>query len=169
MKHNIHTKKSCIVMSVIMIICLMLGIHCLVSIHMLAHFTTPPSLYVYVAVICLIAFIAAGKIAEYVTEEVRFGDDELSYYCLFRKISSIRWSAIKEVGVGQVYTPSGIKHRIFFSGEILSNEEIDNLDMAKRKCIYFEELTHESFELIKKHCPVEIPAYVNAWIHKGSC
>ena len=166
MKHSIYTQKTVVNLWLATAAVLVLGIHSVRSIVRLTKFETPYALIFFLLALALVSFAAAYKMIEQLTECIGITDESLTYYVLFRKVSRIRWSDIKETGVGQIYTPAGTRYCIFFSKSPLSDEEVDNLELAKHKCIYLNRLTEENYEIIRKHCPECETKLIEKWIRE---
>ena len=164
MKHSIYPRRSLIAMAAVAVCCLFLGVHSLRSVFRLVGFTTPVSLYVFLLGLAFVCFSAALKMIVQLSEQVSITDEELSYYVRLRKDMSIRWDEIKEVGIGQVYTPTGVRYCVFFARERLTDAEIDNLDTAGPKCIFLSSLTRRSFEMIRKHWSGDELMLIDNWI-----
>ena len=153
MKQSIHTKKAQLKLLLGMIITLLVGMHSVNSLLRLTQISVSFSLLLFILCLAVICFIAAFKIFEQLTECIQITDDELIAYVLFRRNKSIRWDEIKEVGIGQVFTPTGIQFCAYFANSPLSYEEVDNLDLAGKKCIYLRTLTRENYESVCRYCP----------------
>ena len=164
MKHSIHTRRALLSLASLALLCLALGLHTVRSVYRLSRFTTPFSLYLFLLGLAAVCFAAALKMLEELTERVSITDDELSYYVWFRKTMSIRWDEIREVGVGQVYTPKGLRYCVFFASCRLTDEEIDNLDLAASRCIYLHKMTRSNFNMICSHWSGDELMLINNWI-----
>ena len=164
MKHSIYPRRSLIAMTAIAVCCLVLGVHSLRSVFLLIGFTTPFSLYVFLLGMSAVCFFAAMKMLVQLSEQVSITDDELTYYVRLRKDMSIRWDEIREVGIGQVYTPMGVRYCVFFARERLTDAEIDNLDLAGPKCIFMSSMTRGNFDMIREHWSGDELMLIDNWI-----
>ena len=164
MKHSIHTRGTILRLWLATLACLFLGTLSVAAVVRLTRFTTPFSIYVFNLGMAVVLLLSAWKMLEQLTERIRITEEALEYFVWFRKAETIRWDEIEEVGVGQIYTPSGIRYRVFFAKSPLTDEEIDNLDLADPKSIYLNRLTPANYEIIRKHCPKAESQLVANWV-----
>lgn len=120
MKQSIHTKKARIKLLVSFVVTLLLGMHSLNSIARLTQISVPFSLMLFTLGLVVICFVAAFKMFEQLTECIQFTEDELVSYAFFRRNKSICWDEIKEIGIGQIFTPIGIQFCAYFANSPLS-------------------------------------------------
>ena len=66
--------------------------------------------------------------------------------------------------MGQVYTPKGLRYCVFFASCRLTDEEIDNLDLAASRCIYLHKMTRSNFNMICSHWSGDELMLINNWI-----
>ena len=151
MKHSIYSKKTLTLLTIGTVLCALTAVVCIRSMIILARFQTPLTQLLFHLAVASLAIMAGVKFVAMQTEYILFTDEELICYYWFRRDRSIRWDEIEEVGVGQVYNPSGISRCVFFAKSRLTAEEIDNLDLARHKCIYLRRLTRENYEMICKY------------------
>lgn len=166
MKHRIHPIRMRVFLTFAVVCNLALGIHSIHSIYRLTRFTTPFSLFLFLLGFAAIFFAAGYKMFVQLTERICITDDELTVYILFRKVNSIRWDEIKEIGVGQIFTPGGSRFCVYFSREQLSYEEIDNLDLASKKCVYLQKLTKNNFDIVSRYCSEEERIILKNWMKR---
>ena len=164
MKQSIHTKKARLKLLLGMIITLLLGMHSVNSLLRLTQLSVPFSLLFFILCLAFICFVAAFKMFEQLTECILITDDELVAYVFFHRNKSIRWDEIEEIGIGQVFTPVGIQFCVYFSNSPLSFEEVDNLDLAGKKCIYLRTLTRKNYESVCRYCPEEEMVIIRKWV-----
>lgn len=149
-----------------LMITLLLGVHSVNSMIRLTQISVPFSLLVFILCLTVICFVAAFKIFEQLTECILITDDELVSYVFFRKNKSIRWDEINEIGIGQVFTPTGIQFCVYFANSPLTFEEVDNLDLVGKKCIYLRTLTRRNYESVCRYCPEEEMVIIRKWVQQ---
>lgn len=66
----------------------------------------------------------------------------------------IKWSEIKEVGMGSIPTPFGSKRRIYFCDKKLDEKEKSDLVTLKYHTVHFSHIPKECYEKISELLPV---------------
>jgi len=163
-KQSVHTRSYRIQMAVIGTVTLLFSLHSLAALFLLTRFETPVSIYAFVVFVIIVTLIAGAKILFSAFRHMILDDTGIVYTALFHPDRHIRWQEVREIGVGRVYTPYGIRRRIYLASETLSDAESKNLDLATGKCIYFARLSGESLQQIQEHLPISVPENIYAWV-----
>jgi len=104
----------------------------------------------------LILLTASSFVFKSLNCVVKIDDDEVRQLLYGKTRRLIKWNELVEYGEGYVYTTNGKKKRFYLSKEHLSKEEIDNLALANRKCIYFNGFNDEFAKEIEKHIECDL-------------
>lgn len=110
---------------------------------------------VLLSVICVfvldvLAFAMTVYLFKNLVTEICVTDKGLAVSRFGKKVFTIPWKDVKEVGIGRTKTSD--LQKIYFAKEKLNEREKSNLDLAGKKAIFFAYIDKENQDLIKNNC-----------------
>lgn len=74
-----------------------------------------------------------------------------------RKIVTVQWASVVEVGMGCVTSPGGEIRKLYFAEKKLTEQQKNNLDLAQKDCIYFSTVPSELYDLLAQYSSLPLP------------